>query len=146
MKRIIILLLTVCCILAGCNSNDITGDVDVGDINVGNIDPGDIDVGEIDTGIYVKSELKDIYSIEWRFESESGIHTEMADKAMETDVFILLTTEIVNKAEQEGEDIDFSVVAKNKDGEAIAEQDLTYKYGTKRMELIIKQDGSIKNA
>lgn len=144
MKRIIILLLTVCCILAGCNSNEITDDVDVGDINVGNIDPGD--VGDIDTGIYVKSEIKGIYSIEWSFESESSIHTEIADKAMETDVFILLTTEIVNKSEQEGEDIDFSVVAKNKDGEAIAEQGFTYKHGTKRMELIIKQDGTIKNA
>lgn len=129
-----VLLTLLCCLLSGCTSQDITGDIDVGDITTGNID----------VGIYVKTNANDIYSIEWKYDDNSGSLTNMSGSAIETDTYHLLTSEIVSTVVNEKRPVQFTITAKKKAGEVFAEQNFTYEEKSGRMELTILEDGTIQ--
>lgn len=150
MKKKIVFVIVMYCFIVGCNSNNITGDIDVGDVkvgdvntgdvNTGNTDVGDIDTGDIDTGIYVKLEVDDIYSVEWECDGQSSGCLNASNGALETDCYLLLTTDIIDKAEREGKPVDFTITAKTETGEVFSKEAFTYEPGTKRMELTISEE------
>lgn len=130
MKKKIIFVIVMYCFIVGCNSSNVNEDIDVGDIEVGNID----------TGIYVKLEVDDIYSVEWECDGQSGGCLNASNGALETDCYLLLTTDITDKAESEGNPVDFTITAKTENGEVFSKETFIYEPGTKRMELTISEE------
>ncbi|WP_343208432.1 hypothetical protein [Anaerolentibacter hominis] len=139
MKKMTAVIMILCCLLTGCaaDPDNITGDV-----NTGDTDTGDEDTGSTDRGVYVKMEADFIYSVEWECTNRGG-SVLAAGSGFDTDVFILLTTDIVETAEADDKDVEFKVTAKRKDGKEFAANEFTCKAGTKRMELAVTKDGSI---
>lgn len=156
MRKAVVFIMTVCLLLSGCGVNTGTGDVDTGDSDVGNIETEDINAGDIDvetddisvgditTGIYVKTEADNIYSVEWKYGSESGSYSEGSDTALETDVYVQIAEEIADVAKREDKSVEFTLTAKKKDGEVFAKGEFTCEAGAKRMELTVMQDGTIQ--